>query len=252
MERGCVWILLLFLAAMPGWASGVRVVCPPDDHGQWSKEAMFLCPQYKGGDYIRDMRVQSPDGEAVVRVGYENWWLEMGGRKMALPSKESRLATDDSRVAENAELAWAPDGKTFYLTQSENRAGVQGFYTGVYRVAERNIASINVNEVIQREFDRHHRCTAYDARGKRYSEESDIGAVKWVDGSDLLLMVAETTFDSQCDRGYFAGYLVSLSQRKVIRRYTARKLMTQWGDVVGDRLKEDFHNLTAEQKDAEP
>jgi hypothetical protein len=253
MKRGCVWILLFFFAAIPGLAGAVKAVCPPDGVGQWSKEAMFLCPQYKGRDYTRDMRIQSPDGEAVVRVGYENWWLEMGGRKMSLPSKESRLAIDDSRVTENAELAWAPDSVTFYLTQSENRAGVQGFYTGVYRVTKDRVVSLlNVNEIVQREFDRRHVCVAYDVRGKRYSEEADISAVKWVNGSDQLLVVAETTYDSECARGYFAGYLVSLSQRKVIQRYSARELMTQWSDVVGDRLKEDFRGLTAEQKDAQP
>jgi hypothetical protein len=252
MKRACVWILLLFLAEIPGLASGVKAVCPPEGVGQWSKEATFLCPQYKGRDYTRDMRIPSPNGEAVARVGYENWWLEMGGRKVSLPSKESRLAINYSRATANAELGWAPDSITFYLTQSENRAGVQGFYTGVYRIIGHRVSVLNVNAIVQREFNRHHKCVSYDVDGKRYSEEADIGAVKWVNGSDQLLMVAETTYDSTCDRGYFAGYLVSLSQGKVIQRYSARELMTQWNDVVGDRLKEDFRGLTAEQKDAQP
>lgn len=221
--------------------------------GLWSREATYLCPQWKGREFTRDMRVKSPDGEATIRVGREHWWLEIGGEKISLPPRESRLTDDDSRVTENAELAWAPDGKTFYLTQTENRAGVQGFYTGVYRIVKGRVLSLlNIDEIVQREFDVRHRCVSYDARGKRYSEEADIAAVRWVDGPDQLLMIAETPYDSECRRGYFAGYMVSLSQRKVTQRYSARELMNRWETVVGDRLWEDFRSLTPRQKDAAP
>lgn len=248
-------LLLLLGVVSPSWS---KSVCPPEGAaGQWSREATFLCPQYKQlpwEDFTRDMRIQSPDGKATARIGYEHWWLETVGRKVGLKPHELRITEDDSIVTENAELAWAPDSKTFYLTQSENRAGVQGFYTLVFRVDGSYVANVlNVNALVQREFDRHHGCVFWEGQ-KRYSEEADIGAVKWMNGSDELLMVAETPYDSLCtdSRGYFAGYLVSLAHRKVIRSYSAQELMSRRGDVVGDRLKEGFRSLTAKQRDAEP
>ena len=241
------------LATIPSLGKTGAPACPPEGTaGAWSREAIYLCPQYKGRDFTRDMSIQAPDGKTTLRVGNERWWLELEGRMIFLPRGESRVTEDDSRVTENAEFAWAPDGRTFYLTQSENRAGVQGYYTLVVRVVKgRIVRALDVNRIIQHEFNRHHECVAYDARGKRYSEESDIGAVKWVD-SDQLLMVAETTYDSDCARGYFAGYLVSLSQQKVVRRYSAGELMPAWSDAIGKRLKAGFGSLTAEQKDAAP
>ncbi len=240
-----VSFLLYVIATVYSFARTTNSECPPAGaQGQWSLEATYLCPQYKGRDYTRDMRLESPNRHATLRVGYATWWLEVGGQRSALSSERAR-------VAENAELGWAPDGKEFYLTQSENRAGVQGFHTEAYRISDRRIERLaDINKIVQREFNRHHECVSYD-RGKRFPEEADIGAVKWV-GSDQLVVVAEVSYDSDCDRGYFAGYLVSLSQQKVVQRYSARELMTRWEAVLGDRLKGDFQSLTEEQKDAVP
>lgn len=233
-----IWLLVLLLATVPCLAQKEKSACPPEGStGLWSREAVYLCPQYKGRDYSRNMRLQSPNQQATVRVGYDEWALEVGGRKV--PS-----SLEESRVTENAELAWAPDGKAFYITQSENRAGVQGFHTEVYRVNNVQIEPLpDVNRIVQREFDRHHECA---------NENADIGAVKWVDGSNQILMVAEVPLDSNCEREYFAGYLVSLTSREVVQRYSARQLMERWNKVLGDRLKEDFRGLKAKQKDAAP
>ncbi len=244
-------LLVLLSVASPSWA---KSPCPPEGTaGLWSREATSLCPQYKGRDFTRDIGIKSPDGKVTARIGYEHWWLEIAGRKVELPRRESNVTEDDSSVTENAEWGWAPDSKTFYLTQSENRAGVQGFYTLVFRVHDDRIEKVlDVNKIVQNEFDQHHKCVAYDARDRRYSEEADIAAIKWVDGSDQLLMVAETPYDSECSRGCFAGYLVSLSQQKIVQRYTARAVMAHWRGIIGDRLEEDFRRLTLKQRDAEP
>jgi hypothetical protein len=237
------WLLLFFLFTTVH-AQRTDSKCPTSGTaGEWSLEATFLCPQYVGRDYTRDMRVESPNRQATVRVGYDTWWLEVDGKRFELSSEKAR-------VTENAELGWTPDGTQFYVTQSENRAGVQGYHTEAYRIRNGRIEILaDVNELVQRAFDRHHECVFYD-RGKRFSEEADIGGLKWVENE--LLVVAEVPYDSDCDRGYFAGYLVSLSQRKVIHRYSARQLMARWESVLGDRLKEDFRNLTVNQKDALP
>jgi hypothetical protein len=241
-----VLLLLFAIATVRGLPQTANSECPPTGtQGQWSSEATRLCPQYKGRDYTREMRLESPDQGAVLRVGYDTWSLEIGGKRSALSSGKDR-------VAENAELGWGPDGREFYLTQSENRAGVQGFHTEAYRINGRRIERMaDINEIVQHEFNRHHKCETWDANNKRYVEEADIGAVKWVD-SGQLLVVAEVTYDSSCDRGYFAGYLVSLSERKVVQRYSARELTARWETVLGSRLKADFQDLTAKQKDALP
>jgi hypothetical protein len=241
-----IWLFVLLLATVPCLARNATSSCPLEGAtGLWSREAVYLCPQYKGRDYSRDMRIQSPNQQVTVQIGYDEWSLEVGGRKVS-------LSLEDSRVAENAELAWAPDGNAFYITQSENRAGVQGFHTEVYRVSNGQLDPLpDVNRIVQAEFDRHHECVFYD-RGKQYSEEADIGAVKWVDGSNQILMVAEVPADSDCERDYFAGYLVSLTNGEVVQQYTARELMERWNNVLGDRLKEDLSGLTSKQKDAVP
>lgn len=242
------WFLVFLLGTVPCSAQKGKSSCPPEGTtGLWSSEAVHLCPQYKGRDFSREMRLQSPDHQTAVHVVKEEWWVEIEGRKLPLTPEESR-------VTENAELAWAPDGKAFYITQSENVAGVQGFHTEVYRINNGELEAVpGISEIVRREFDRHHECVFSDSRdGKQYVEGADIGAVKWVDGSNQILMVAEIPLDSNCERGYFAGYLVSLNSRQVVQRYTARQLMERWNKVLGDRLKEDFRDLNAKQRNAVP
>ncbi len=199
----------------------------------WSAEATFLCPQWKGLDFTREMRLQSTDQQAAVHVLKEEWWLELGGQK---------ISPEEPRVTADAEFAWSPDGKAFYITQSENVAEVQGFHTEAYAIDQGHLKRLaDVNEIVQREFDRHHECA-----------DESVAAVKWVGDSNHLLMVAETPWDSNCERGYFAGYLISLDSGTVIHRYTSREFMRTWNGVIGNRLKDDFRSLKIKQKNAAP
>jgi hypothetical protein len=240
------WVVALSLGLIPRiWAQSSG--CPPGGGvGQWSVKAVNLNASSDwscNSEDRRDLRLYSPDHEAVIRVVKDHWWIESAGRKMA-PSPKG------SYVSYPAELAWSPDSGAFYITWSDG--SIRGFQTEVYRFEGDRIESFpDFNQVVRRDFNRLHGCT-FVQDGKTYHESPNIAALGWTSGSSALLVVAEAPPDSWCDRGYFGGYVVSLSDSAILRRYSPQQLNEQYGQMIGARLRGDFENLTKKEKSELP
>jgi hypothetical protein len=238
-------LLFWWLVTISAAAWGQAPDCPSGAAGRWSVQALDLCTSVNGTvpDLTRSIRVPSPDGQKIIRIEKDQWWLIVTGQKIP-------LKPHNAYVTYPAEIAWAPDSKAFYVTQSDGN--IAGFHTIIYQLEGKQIRSLDLNRLLHRDFDRRHKCVFYDG-GKDVGEDPNIGGLQWIDGSRSLLFIAEIPPHSLCpEPGYFGGYLVSIPDRRIMSRYSPQQLMTDWATVLGERLRGDFSSLSQPQRLAVP
>lgn len=214
--------------------------------GQWSNVASDLCPGKDSAipEESRNLRVIASSRETVFHVVNGRWWVTVNGRPQSLNSKHSQVGCP-------AEVAWSPDSKALYVTQSDGE--IAGFHTEVFLFADRfEEISPNLNSVVERDFTHDHGCIQR-IKGKRVTEEPNIAGLRWVKDHNQLLLVAEVRPDSLCGhRGYFAGYLIEIPTGQIIERYSPGELNRQWDKDLGVRLKGDFDGLAVKERDMRP
>lgn len=239
--------LALLLSSLSPIALGQAVECPPGcSPGRWSARAIDLSSERtKAPERARNISIYSSDRHKIIRVVKEQWWVEDGARRLE-PGQHGQ-----SQVLYPAEIAWAPDNNTFFLTQSIGYT--TGYYTEVYRIKDTRVERLgNVNPTVMRAFAIHHDCKYFD-KGVNIGSKPNIAGLNWMQDSDRLLMVAEVPPISICQQmGYFGGYMVSISSGKILERYSPQQLIDHWEKVLGDRLKSDFAHLSPAQKVAIP
>jgi hypothetical protein len=228
-------ILVFLFVCSAAWGQGV--LCPPGcAPGRWSKDAVDLSSARSKAPYEnRDIRVVSPDGQKIARIVNDKWWVEREGSKIFAEPKASSILYP-------AELAWAPDSKALYITESSGYT--TGYHATIYRLENDTLHQVEgVNRLVQRDFDRHHRCSD--------GQLPNIAGLRWMEDSQRLVVVAEVPPLGICkDMGYFAGYMVSISgtTSRLLERYSPNAIETQWKDALGYRLKGDLEQLSAEQR----
>jgi hypothetical protein len=210
--------------------------------GWWSTDATDLCTTTKDTvpDFTRDLSISTQDHVKTVHVVKGDWWVESSGRKL-------HYDPQDAHVGYPAELAWSPDGNAFYITSGTGI--IAGYKTELYQVKNDKLERpININLIIKEDFERRHKCTYMD-KGKDIGDEPNVGALKWVSGSDQILVVAEVPPHGLCPHfGYFGGYLISVLQGKILNRYSPKQLMQGWPHVIGQKLKDDYKGLSRQEK----
>jgi hypothetical protein len=229
---------LLLLAMCLG--SAQETACPPGcSPGRWSTDAIDLSShRVKAPDEDRDIRVCSPDHGKCFHVINGHWSLETAGKHLSLPRRASELLYP-------AEIAWAPDGRAFFITSSAGYSS--GYRTQVYRVEQDQLTPITqINGIVQKDFERNHRCFDGDTGlGLR----PNLAGFKWLGSSDRLLVVAEVPPTGICrEQEYFGGYEIVFPSRRIVRRLSPEQLSDSWGEVLGERLKSNLQFLSAAAK----
>jgi hypothetical protein len=184
--------------------------------GQWSKEATFL--PYKDG--IRKVEIASPDRRKIAIIGGVELSVVMDGKRIQ--------GTEDEGISTLAELAWSPDSKAFFVTESYG--GEVGEWVVWINVIEgERVRVINPAKDVSKSFKKHYKC--YNA------EEPNVGAVKWLNGGKHLLLVAEVPPHSSCpEMGKLRGYIVEIPTGKIVQEFDEAKLTTDWGPFLGKRF----------------
>jgi hypothetical protein len=237
-------LLLSLLLMSIGLVTPAQItLCPPGcNPGRWSTEATDLSSDSSKAPYnSRNIQVYAPDHHKSVHVVKENWWVEAEGTRMS-------SSTEASEILYPAEVAWAPDSQSFFITQSVGYSA--GYHTDIYRIMENKLVPVEVNRIVEREFDRRHKC--FD-RGTKEGNDPNIAGFKWLGGSDRLLIVAEVPPIGVCkDLEYFGGYEVSLNSQRIVQRFSPQQLADRWGEVLGERLKSNLGYLSREAKATMP
>jgi hypothetical protein len=143
-----------------------------------------------------------------------------------------------------AELAWAPNSRALYIT--EGTGYTTGYSLRIYFVDGDKLHEMkDINSNIEDDFARRHKCTD--------GQLPNVAGLHWADDSLQLFVVAEQPPISIC-KGmyYFGGYSVSTKTSQTVERYSPEALETRWKDVLGDRLKGDFEQLSKEERASLP
>lgn len=233
-------LLLLFLLT-GSLALGQGVECPPGcSPGRWSTQAVDLSSERVKAPYeTRDIQIYSPDHQKFIHVVKDHWWIEAGEKKISPPLKASA-------VLYPAEMAWAPDSRAFFITHSIGYS--TGYHTEIYRLTDNSLLLIPVNAIIQKDFDRRHKC--FDGQ---VGNDPNVAGLKWFDDSDRVVIVAEAPPIGICkDAEYFGGYEVSLASGRILKRFSPQQLADRWGEALGERLKSNLHFLSTEAKATVP
>jgi hypothetical protein len=176
----------------------------------------------------------------AVYVSNDQWTLVAGEKKFRLPMPSSYVSFYP------AELSWAPDGNAFYITQSDATSEIDGFHTEVFTVSDaRANPGPDITQEVLARFHLTHRCSLAFDGGVRYDDsDANIAGLAWADGSSQLVVVAEVPPDSSCGtRGYFGGYLVRVTDGKILRTYSPLELHRRWRKAFGIRLISDYSHL---------
>jgi hypothetical protein len=229
------------LLASTSLASAAQTKCPPGcGPGRWSSQAVDLASEKVKAPYkARDIRVYAPDRQKFVHVLKDHWWVKAGEKRILPPLKAST-------VLYPAEMTWAPDSRAFFITHSIGYS--TGYHTEIYRLTDNSLLPISLNAIIQKDFDRHHRC--FDGQ---VGNDPNVAGLKWLDGSDRVLVIAEVPPIGICKKEeYFGGYEISVGSGQIIKRFSPQQLADRWDEVLGERLKSNLRFLSPDAKATVP
>jgi hypothetical protein len=234
-------VVLVLLLSLSSLALGQGVECPPGcGPGRWSSQAVDLASEKVKAPYkARDIRVYAPDRQKSVHVLKDHWWVEVGEKKISPPLKAST-------VLYPAELTWAPDSRAFFITHSIGYS--TGYHTEIYRLTDNGLLQIALDATIKKDFDRHHKC--FDGQ---VGNDANVAGLKWLDGSDQLLVIAEVPPLGICkEEEYFGGYEISVGSGQIMGRFSPQQLADRWSAVLGERLKSNLSFLSASARATVP
>ncbi len=183
---------------------------------EWSKEAQYL--NYEGEK--RQKEIISPNSKAKAIINDEKIEVIVDGRILS--------GMEDVGITSLAELGWSPDSKAFFVTQSFG-GSVGEYRVTVYLLEGGKIRGVDVSAEAVKEFEKHYKCVE--------PEEPNIGAAKWVDSSNSLLLVAEVPPHSSClEMEKIGGYLVVVPTGKIIQEFEEKELRARWEQYLGTRF----------------
>lgn len=243
---------LLFMAAAPSLVSAQQAQCVRSPHGfpgWWSSAATDLIDFAESRCYdesSRNISISSPDGKKELRLYGDSVRLTYQSR-----SGPTLHIRHFAAIGYPAEISWAPDSNAFYITESNG--SLRGFQTTIYfKLYGRTQELPNISPVIWSAINDRHQCSESDTHGTNYVVDANIAGVRWLEGSSRLLVVAETPEDSDCVRGYFAGYVLALADRKIVARYSPDQLIQLYPESVGRRLRADYEHLAPADRASAP
>lgn len=196
--------------------------------GLWSAHATRL--EYSPGTAekpgIRALRIPSPDKKLVLVVRDNLITVERGGGRLH--------GTEGVRLHPLAEMAWAPDAKAFFITQSDG--GNVGTWTlDVYLIDGNQVRQVDVIHEVKLEFSKHYRCS--ELTNPTATEEPNIAALAWLHDSSNLLVVAEVPPHSSCpEMGKLGGYIVAVPSGRILQDMDEKSLRASWTRTLGERL----------------
>lgn len=185
--------------------------------GFWSRAAIPLSIYPE-----ETQRFPAPDGKSIV--------LARNHKVFLLRDKKGPV-TAEAPVDVLGELGWAPDSKAFFVTSSDG-GDVGRWYVIVFRVIDGHLEEAIVSRLARTEFMRTYQCYW---GGKKYAQEPNLGAVRWLKDSEELLLLAEVPRVSTCPAMPLMGYAVRVPSGEIIATYSEIEVRKRWASDLGDR-----------------
>jgi len=187
--------------------------------GSWSKDAIDL--SIVAGEK-RSLVLHDPTGRREIKITDTDLATQVPGGAEAT-----------FRLNWLAELDWASDGNTFFVTQSD--AGPLGTWSVMsYTFDADRVVEVDVSELAVRQFVNRKACP-----GARSVIPNAIG-ITWVNGSKDVALAVRVPFDVHtCADNSIAGYRVNAASGTIEEEFTLAELQRKWGRLLG----RGFHDL---------
>lgn len=191
--------------------------------GGYSTQAIAL------RDTVRDKprKIFAPLGSASVSAEFIPTRNGNGELQLVVSHSGTRN-TLRGGIGIGAELLWAPDGKGFSLTTSNQ--GANGIYKAyVYRIVGAQVEKINLTPPVEKLFGHPAKCG--------WPEPPNVAVVGWGKSSNRILVVAEIIHHSVCDSyGTFKLYELELPSLKLVRVYDQLAAKKKFAPLLGREL----------------
>ena len=130
----------------------------------------------------------------------------------------------------DAELLWSEDSKAFAITGSSGGAMGQ-YHTDVFVVRPNKLIRLPLTHLIEVAFGHPVKCS--------WPEAPNVAAIKWLDGSRMLLVAAEILPHSNCDSmGTFRGFVVDVQNQRIVRSFDQLAVKRLYGSDLGQELRD--------------
>ncbi len=208
--------LLYFLIAVPAWTQAKT-----DDDSMYSRSATSI---WASGD----VTIPAPDGKKSIVVKHPDNPASEETHTVLIRVGRHLYRTKIGALV-NAEAAWAPDSKAFFITYSDG--GVVGTYhVRVVYVSDGGIHAIEPVPNGRRLF----KPTCFDP------EMPNVGAIGWTgNASDRLAIAVEVPPHSSCaSMGTFKAYVIQLPNGKVVSEYGQIEAKRSFSKLIGGELRD--------------
>jgi hypothetical protein len=213
----------------------------------WSRSAHPLPYALNPDPALRNARIPSPNGKYAIAcnsVPQEHRISEGVSETREAPACE--FEAEDKRVLIDLEVGpealWAPDSDAVAVTHS--RGGALGTYRVLIYRPENSGATDIANAVRQDLAKRfpacagaRAECTSAQRKAMRKDVEwVNVAAIRWMEKSDRLLMLAWVPDSSAfgANLGRYNGYVVDARHGRILSRYSEREFKRRFKKYCGD------------------
>lgn len=157
-----------------------------------------------------------------------------GYRTLLKLQRGRRTVFRESLSGWGAEIAWSPDSKAFFVTETVGGGGI-GYRTYVFFTQGLKVQKVEISHVIAGRYDTPKGCIG--------PIKPNIAAVGWLEASARLLIVAETVPVSVCKcPGAFTAYEMEFPEKVIVRELSQAEAKRQYSSLLGCLLENAPNN----------
>lgn len=207
-RRSFAICLALLLALV---SRGVLGQTPSGDQGKWSKDSVDISVDQ---NLNRSIHLKSPDGTVSVVISGIDLRVLRGSSLLA--TKAYGTASYDFGVNMIGELTWAPDSRSFFVTESDG--GQLGFwFSTAYMVSDTSVTKVDISKSPLRAFQKSRLCSQEDL------DNANAVGLEWIQPSSRILMAVLAPATTGCKKGVM-GFEVDPRSGTVFSTYTRSQL----------------------------
>ncbi|HEY3927766.1 MAG TPA: hypothetical protein VGL89_05295 [Candidatus Koribacter sp.] len=213
----------------------------------WSRSARPLPYAASSDPTLRNARIPSPNGKYEITCNseaHEQTVSASVSEKLDLPTCEfvGRGKPLKIDLAVGPEALWAPDSDAVAITHS--KGGALGTYQVlIYRPEDTH--AVDISSAARNDLARHYPAcvgpqagctTAQRKQMRRDADWVNVAAIRWMEGSQRLLMMAwvPDSSDFGANLGRHMGYVVNARTGQILARYSEREFTRRFKKDCGD------------------
>lgn len=209
----------------------------------WSRAAHPLPNALNADPTLRSARVPSPNGKYEIACSVTAQVQQVSDSEAEdIPSCElvgsgKRMPID---LKVGPEALWSPDSDAVAVTHSDGGA-LGTYHVLVYRPEDN--APVELASAVRKDLARRFPacvgggCTAEERRRMRRSSDwVNVAAIRWMENSDRLLLMAWVPDSSGfgANLGKYNGYLVDAHTGRILNRYSQEEFQKRFRKYCGD------------------